>query len=42
MEVKRISIDTSKHTFTLHGVDLQEHPVLQREIRRRAARTVLR
>ena len=34
MEVKRISIDTSKHTFTLHGVDLQEHPILQREIRR--------
>jgi len=34
MEVKRISIDTSKHTFTLHGVDLQERPILQREIRR--------
>jgi transposase len=34
MDVKRISIDTPKHTFTLHGVDLQERPILQREIRR--------
>jgi transposase len=34
MEVKRISIDTSKHTFTIHGVDLQERPILQRDIKR--------
>ena len=34
MELKRISIDTSKHIFTVHGVDQQEHPVLRREIRR--------
>ena len=34
MELKRISIDTSKHIFTIHGVDRQEHPVLRREIRR--------
>lgn len=34
MEMKRISIDTSKHIFTIHGVDQTEHPVLRREIRR--------
>ena len=34
MEFKRISIDTSKHVFTIHGVDEQERPVLRREIRR--------
>ncbi|WP_288049277.1 IS110 family transposase [Acidiphilium sp.] len=34
MECKRISIDTSKHVFTIHGVDDQERPVLRREIRR--------
>jgi len=34
VELKRISIDTSKHIFTIHGVDPQEHPVLRREIRR--------
>lgn len=34
MEIKRISIDTSKHVFTLHGVDAQERPVLRRELRR--------
>ena len=34
MELKRISIDTSKHIFTIRGVDPQEHPVLRREIRR--------
>jgi len=34
MEFKRISIDTSKHVFTIHGVDDQERPVLRREIRR--------
>ena len=34
MKLKRISMDTSKHVFTLHGVDEQERPVLRREIRR--------
>jgi transposase len=34
MEYKRISIDTSKHVFTIHGVDHQERPILRREIRR--------
>lgn len=34
MEYKRIAIDTSKHVFTLHGVDDQERPVLRRELRR--------
>jgi transposase len=34
MEFKRIAIDTSKHVFTLHGVDQEERPVLRRELRR--------
>lgn len=34
MELKRIAIDTSKHVFTLHGVDERDRPVLRRELRR--------
>ena len=34
MTFKRIAIDTSKHIFTLHGVDEQENPVLRRELKR--------
>jgi transposase len=34
MELKRIAIDTSKHVFTLHGVDAHERPMLRRELRR--------
>ena len=34
MKFKRIAIDTSKHVFTLHGVDEQERPVVRREIKR--------
>jgi len=34
MELKRIAIDTSKHVFTIHGVDQQERPILRRELRR--------
>jgi transposase len=34
MKFKRIAIDTSKHVFTLHGVDADERPVLRRELRR--------
>jgi len=34
MEYRRISIDTSKHVFTIHGVDEKERPVLRRDLRR--------
>ena len=34
MEIKRIAIDTSKHVFTLYGVDEREQPVLRRELKR--------
>jgi transposase len=34
MKFKRIAIDTSKHVFTLHGVDEQERLVLRRELKR--------
>jgi transposase len=34
MKFKRIAIDTSKHVFTIHGVDEQEWPVLRRELKR--------
>jgi transposase len=34
MQLKRVAIDTSKHVFTLHGVDQAERPVLRRELRR--------
>ena len=33
MGFKRISIDTSKHVFTLHGVDEQDRVILRRELR---------
>lgn len=34
MEITRIAIDTSKHVFTLHGVDAADRAVLRRELRR--------
>jgi transposase len=34
MAYKRISMDTSKHAFMIHGVDEAERPVLRRELRR--------
>ena len=34
MTFKRIAVDTSKHIFTLHGVDEHENPVLRRELKR--------
>jgi transposase len=34
MDYKRIAIDISKHVFTLHGVDAQEHPILRRNLKR--------
>ena len=34
MKYKRIAIDTSKHVFTLHGVDAQERAVLRRNLKR--------
>ena len=33
-QIKRIAIDTSKHVFTLHGVDQAERVILRRDIRR--------
>lgn len=33
-EINRIAIDTSKHVFTLHGVDGAGRPVLRRNLRR--------
>jgi len=34
MKFKRIAIDTSKHVFTIHGVDEHERPVLRRDLKR--------
>jgi transposase len=34
MELKRIAIDTSKHVFTLHGVDQRDRVILRRDLRR--------
>ncbi len=34
MKFKCIAIDTSKHVFTLHGVDEHEKPLLRRELKR--------
>lgn len=34
MEYKRIAIDTSKHVFTLHGIDGEGRAVLRRDLRR--------
>ncbi|MBB4286763.1 hypothetical protein [Roseospira goensis] len=34
MAFQRISMDTSKHLFTLHGIDDGEKPGLNRELRR--------
>jgi len=36
MELKRVSIDTSKSVFTLHGIDRQDQPVLRRDLSRGA------
>ncbi len=36
MELMRIGIDTSKHVFTLHGVDASGTAVLRRDLRRGA------
>jgi transposase len=35
MEFKRIAIDTSKHVFTVHGVDADDRAVLRCDLRRR-------
>src|SRR3984893_18919046 len=34
-EIIRISVDTSKSIFVLHGVDASEQPVLRKKLRRR-------
>jgi transposase len=36
MEIKQIGIDTSKHVFTLHGVDVSGDTVMRRDLRRSA------
>ena len=36
MQVSRIGVDTSKHVFTLHGVDASGTAVLRRDLRRPA------
>jgi transposase len=41
MELKRLAIDTSKHVFTLHGVDEKDRPVLRRNVRRPQLEAVL-
>ena len=35
-EFTRIAVDTSKHVFTLHGIDAEGRPVLRRNLRRAA------
>jgi transposase len=35
-QVKRVGVDTSKHIFTVHGVDAKDRPVLRRNLRRGA------
>src|SRR5258708_37018232 len=34
MSIIRIGLDTAKHVFQVHGVDENEQPVLQRQLRR--------
>ena len=34
MKFKRIAIDTSKHVFTLQGIDEQDRPTLWRGLKR--------
>lgn len=36
MEIKQIGIDTSKHVFTLHGVDASGAAILRRDLKRSA------
>ncbi len=33
-QIKRVGVDTSKHIFTVHGVDEKDRPVLRRNLRR--------
>jgi len=33
-QIKRVGVDTSKHIFTVHGVDEKDRPVLRRDLRR--------
>jgi transposase len=35
-QIKRVGVDTSKHIFTVHGVDEKDRPVLRRDLRRSA------
>jgi hypothetical protein len=36
MEIRQIGIDTSKHVFTLHGVDASGAAVVRRDLKRSA------
>ncbi len=36
MELKRITVDTSKSVFAVHGIDTQDQPVLRRNFSRGA------
>jgi transposase len=33
-QITRVGVDTSKHNFTVHGVDERDRPVLRRNLRR--------
>ena len=33
-QIKRVGVDTSKHVFTVHGVDEKDRPVLRRNLKR--------
>ena len=41
MEFKLVGVDTSKHVFTLHGVDASGAAVLRRDLRRSAFETYM-
>ena len=41
MELTRVGVDTSKHVFTLHGVDASGAAVLRRDLRRSAFETYM-
>jgi transposase len=34
VEIKRISVDTSKAVFTVHAVDQRDHPIIRRDLKR--------
>lgn len=34
MQLKRLAVDTSKAVFTVHGVDVQDRPILRQNLNR--------